>query len=233
MENYTGKYTRIYAQFTEELNKWRDEMSDALNHMDLNVLRYLLTTRRWNQLAAEEITFDQARASAFVKLGKVIEKANDEFITALNWVELATPATTAGIAIEWKPNRTYGNLSPHAEVNIGHGVTYAGSASGAGYDKESAALAEAFNKSPEILRILYDTKEEKLRKLGMRVSNDEVLGYGVGTHARPEFQGGVGVNAFRDIFAACGYTLMATRRRKTRHLGNNHFTTYTLTKEAA
>lgn len=224
--NYNGKYARIYAQFCDELEKWGNEMCDALNHMNLNVLRNLLTVRRWNMLANEEITFDQARAFAFIRLGKRIEKANRDFIAALNWVELATPATTVGIAVEWKPNCTYGNLSPHAEVNIGHGVTYTGSASGAGYDRESAALAEAFNKSPEILKIIYDAKEEKLRKLGRRVSNDEALGYGVGARARPEFQGGVGVNAFRDIFAACGYAL-------TRHMDGKHFTTYTLTKEVA
>lgn len=223
---YTGKYVRIYTQFFDELKKFYSDIANSLNHMDLNILRNLLTTRRWNQLADQEITFDQARAFAFIRLEKVIKKANRDFITNLNWVELATPATAAGIAIEWKPNRTYGNRSPHAEVNIGHGVTYTGSASGAGYDRESAALAAAFNKSPEILRILYDTKEEKLGKLGRCVSNDEVLGYGVGNHARPEFQGGVGVNAFRDIFAACGYTL-------TRHMDGKHFTTYTLTKEVA
>lgn len=221
--NYTGKYSRIYWQFTDELEKWGNEMSDALNHANLSVLRYLLTTRRWNQLITEEITFDQARAFAFIRLEKQMEKANDEFIAALNWVELSTPATSVGIVIEWKKNRTWGNI-PHAEVNIGHGVIYTGSASGYGYDKESAALAAAFNKSPEILRILYDEKEERLSKLGRRVSNDEALGYGVGNHARPEFQGGVGVNAFRDIFAACGYAL-------TRHMDGEHFTTYTLTKE--
>lgn len=220
---YTGKYIRIYTQFFDELKKWGNEMSDALNHANLSVLRHLLTVRRWNQLANEEITFDQARAFAFIKLGKVIKKANRDFIIALNNVELATPATTVGIVIEWKKNRTWGNI-PHAEVNIGHGIVYTGTASGYGYDKESTALAEAFNKSPEVLRILYDTKEEKLGKLGRCVSNDEVLGYGVGNHARPEFQGGVGVNAFRDIFAACGYAL-------TRHMDSDHFTTYTLTKE--
>lgn len=225
MENYTGKYQRIYFQFIEELDAWRDDMTDSLNHTNLSVLRNLLTVHRWKQLITEEITFDQAKAFALVKLGKVIEKANDEFIAALNWVEMATPATTVGIVIEWKRNRTWGNI-PHAEVNIGHGIVYTGTASGYGYDKESTALAEAFNKSPEILRILYDEKEERLAKLGRRVSNDEAIGYGVGNHARPEFQGGVGVNAFRDIFAACGYTL-------TRHIDGKHFTTYTLTKEAA
>lgn len=74
-------------------------------------------------------------------------------------------------------------------------ATY-GSASGCGYDKQSAAIASAMNQNPEILKILYDHAEA-----------GGTFPYGVHTFAGlPSFDGGCGVSCFYSIFEACGYT---------------------------
>lgn len=65
------------------------------------------------------------------------------------------------ISVEWKKNRTWG-LNPHASVTLEwvdeHNETdlehLNGRASGCGYDKESAAVTEALNKSKKLLKYL-------------------------------------------------------------------------------
>lgn len=86
-------------------------------------------------------------------------------------------------------------MNPRVRVAAERVATY-GSASGCGYDKESAAIASAFNQNPEILKILYDHAEA-----------GETFLYGVDVWAGlPSFAGGCGVSCFYSIFEACGYT---------------------------
>lgn len=101
------------------------------------------------------------------------------------------------INISWAKNSTWG-LNPHATINIiasdynysEYGLT--GSASGCGYDKRSAATAEAFNKSKILKAYLYKAKDKALK-------NKTKLNYGVGYGALPYFEGGVGFSSHERI----------------------------------
>lgn len=107
--------------------------------------------------------------------------------------EVGAPSAVS-VVVEWHKNRTWG-MNPRARVAAERVATY-GSASGCGYDKQSAAIANAFNQNPEILKILYDHAEA-----------GETFPYGVHTFAGlPSFAGGYGVSCFYSIFEACGYT---------------------------
>lgn len=107
--------------------------------------------------------------------------------------EVETPAAVS-IVVEWHKSKTWG-MNPCARVAAERVATY-GSASGCGYDKESAAIASAFNQNPEILKILYDHAEA-----------GGTFPYGVNVRAGlPSFDGGCGVSCFYSIFEACGYT---------------------------
>lgn len=107
--------------------------------------------------------------------------------------EIEAPAALS-IVVEWHKSKTWG-MNPRARVATERVATY-GSASGCGYDKESAAIAGAFNANPEILKIIYDHAEA-----------GGVFPYGVSTFAGlPSFDGGCGVSCFYSIFEACGYT---------------------------
>lgn len=107
--------------------------------------------------------------------------------------EVDAPASVS-VVVEWHKNRTWG-MNPRARVAAERVATY-GSASGCGYDKQSAAIASALNQNPETRKILYDHAEA-----------GGIFPYGVDVWAGlPSFAGGCGVSCFYQIFEACGYT---------------------------
>ncbi len=107
------------------------------------------------------------------------------------------------ISIKWKKSRTWG-ANPHATVYAAFTVTE-GSASGGGYDKESAAIASAFNDNPEVMAIIYTAVESGV-KPGYSVLDSVGL---------PFFDGGCGVSCFYTVFENCGYQFKKTAGGRT------------------
>ena len=97
------------------------------------------------------------------------------------------------IAIEWKKSATWGN-NPHAEVKIfynnNHIEIFTGSASGCGYDKRSAATAQAFNKCEALKALLYKAENKRLKNHS-EVTRRDFIGYGSGYSSIPCFDGGL------------------------------------------
>lgn len=109
-------------------------------------------------------------------------------------VEEVEAPVAVSVVVEWHKSQTWG-MNPRARVAAERVATY-GSASGSGYDKQSAAIASAYNQNPEILKILYDHAEA-----------GGTFPYGVTVWAGlPSFDGGCGVSCFYSIFEACSYT---------------------------
>lgn len=128
------------------------------------------------------------------KRAKEAERDAQKRFDRVHEVEEVEAPASVSIVVEWHKSRTWG-MNPRARVSAERVATY-GSASGCGYDKQSAAIASAFNQNPEILKILYDHAEA-----------GEAFPYGVNTFAGlPSFAGGCGVSCFYQIFEACGYT---------------------------
>ena len=213
MENYTGKYLHIYTQHKLEEAETKEEHTTAIMAGNENLLRHYLTARRWSQYQSGEITPDQAKAFALIRLGNALEKRDREIIARLNAIELSKPVTSAGITIQWKKSPAWG-YNPHCTINADY-QNYTGNVSGCGYDKRSAAMAEALNKCNGILLVLCDRKEKRLADLGIHASNEDCLGYGAGHSPIPCFEGGVGTNAFAAIFKECDYVLRHTFWGKT------------------
>lgn len=105
------------------------------------------------------------------------------------------------IAIEWKKSATWGN-NPHAEVKVfynnNHIEIFTGSASGCGYDKRSAATAQAFNKCEALKALLYKAENKRLKDKNGTTRRD-FLGYGSGYGALPYFEAGVGFRSHETI----------------------------------
>lgn len=105
------------------------------------------------------------------------------------------------ISIEWKKSRTWGN-NPYAEVKVFYNnnqiETFTGSASGCGYDKRSAATAEALDKC-ELLKALLYKAENKRLKNHSEVTRRDFIGYGSGNSSIPHFEGGVGFRSHETI----------------------------------
>jgi hypothetical protein len=96
------------------------------------------------------------------------------------------------ISVEWKKSRTWG-MNPTATVKVftyGNSEIYIGTASGCGYDKESASVASAMNEAPELLKMLYKAMETKA----------DTKPYGVNDYENGiSFAGGVGMSCYRNI----------------------------------
>lgn len=170
------------------------------------------TETRWKQYQAGTITREKAVELATKRATKEIEKKTAAKLAKLDRVANAPDLTFISVSIDWVRSRTWG-YNPHVEVRTNTGIYY-GTASGCGYDKESAAIAGAFNKCDSILKALYQLKEEGLRAglsdksktAACGRSNGNICGYGAGYGAIPYFEGGVGASCFWSILKKCGFS---------------------------
>ena len=196
-----------------------------------NGLRRYSTARRWEQYQNGEI--DRAKACEFAikRMNKEIEKEIEKKLAYLEAVANAPEVEYITVNVEYKRSSVWG-YNPAVEVitNSESGF-FTGYASGCGYDKESAAVAEAFNKSLGIMKVLYTLKEKALEAGESDESNTactghdnrNCVGYGAGYSVLPYFEGGVGVGCFWSILKKAGY--------KTRCNYGKHENFYSIYKE--
>ena len=127
---------------------------------------------------------------------KVIDAINKEYDS----IENAPDFESLDISIEWKKSSIWG-MNPHAELTVysknGY-ARYEATASGCGYCKLSAVMADVFNQSLS------------LRKL---ILNNDRLVYGL----RDTYfsSGGVGVSTLQNAFDCLGLKLKQTATGKT------------------
>ena len=176
-----------------------------------NTLRNESTETRWNQYKAGTITKEQAIEYATKRATKRIEKKLAAKLAHLEAVAQAPELNYIRVTVEF----TRGGRC-NAEIWSDTGY-HTGTAGGWGYDKESAAVGEAFNKDLAILKVIYTLKENALREGKTDTSatactgrdNRDIIGYGAGYTALPYFEGGVGVNCFWNILRKAGYETTA------------------------
>lgn len=182
------------------------------NESDNGLKRYS-TARRWEQYQNGEI--DRAKACEFAikRMNKEIEKEISLKLAHLEAVANAPEVRYISVNVEYRRSSTWG-YNPAVEViTNGESGIFTGYASGCGYDKESAAVADAFNKSLGILKVLYTLKEKALEAGESDESktactghdNRNCVGYGSGYSVIPYFEGGVGVGCFWSILKKAGF----------------------------
>lgn len=198
-----------------------------------NGLQRYSTARRWEQYQAGEITREKAVELATRRACKEIEKNAAAKLEQLTAAANAPAFETVSVMVTWAKSRTWG-ANPTAEVlNLGDRRTV-GHASGCGYDKESAAIAEALNQNPAALRVLYELGEAAIAQGSSPKSKTACtgynwagcIGYGAGYGVLPYFEGGVGSNCFWSIFEKAGYKVRCSASGKM-------FDVYNLEKGAA
>ena len=126
----------------------------------------------------------------------------------------ATDISTIDISVEWHKSRVWG-YNPSCKAFAGYEFT-TGHASGCGYDKESASIANALNDNDNVLRILYSF-----------VDRGGEFNMSVGVHSLgglPCFDGGCGVSTISRIFEKCGYKMRTVASGKM-------FNAYTIERE--
>lgn len=180
------------------------------NDADRGIKAYS-TDLRWKQYQDGKISREKAVEYAIKRAENETLQALYKNVEKLNAAAAAEGFSWARISVEWKRSRTWG-ANPTAKL-IMAGSRTTGSASGCGYDKESAAIAEALNENPAALAMLYDLAEKALCEgkspasktacTGFNWSN--ALPYGSGYTVLPYFEGGVGSSCYWEMFKQAGY----------------------------
>lgn len=130
---------------------------------------------------------------------KWINNRMNAVIEKLNNIESAQyEIEKVKITVEWTKSKTWGN-NPTATVEVFTNTRryeYIGTASGCGYDKESASVAQAMNQANELLNLIYTAMDEKA----------ESKPYGVNDYDTSiSFAGGVGMSCYRTICEWLGF----------------------------
>lgn len=210
-------YTNIKEQLKKEYKGYMESHAKYIEENE-NGLKNHSTETRWKQFQDGKITKEQCIEYAIKRNNKRLEKRLQEKLTQLETIGKAEEVESVTISVEWKRNPTWG-YNPTARVlvdttNYMYGGI--GTASGCGYDKQTAAVGSALNSINSMLKMLCDTKEKALENGAQyENTNRNYIAYGAGYGAIPYFEGGVGMSSFENVFNACGYVLKHQNHTKT------------------
>lgn len=139
---------------------------------------------------------EKVREKMVYRFHRENESDRQKYLHKLDRAATAPAIEDMTVCVEWARNRTWGKTpTATATVNNSDHFETRGSASGCGYDKQSAAIANALNANAAVLRVLYTHAE-----------NGGKFAYSVYMFAGlPYFDGGCGVSCFRNVFEGCGY----------------------------
>lgn len=215
---YANIRQAITAHETETISKFSQQL-EGKTAADILASCYLKQYTAPKTLEAIKNTAPAEKPAADILAKMKAKKAREEAkntakrLEALALAESCELPESVNISVEFTRSRTWGSI-PHATVTAEQRRTF-GTASGCGYDKESAAIAAAMNQHPAVMRILYDHAE-----------SGENFPYSVRTFAwLPSFDGGCGVSCFQAVFEACGYSWRQVGNGKT-------YNAYTITRKA-
>lgn len=198
------KFELLRKKAVEENEVYKIRDLKEIQEENTYMLQHYLTDLRIKQLANNEITREQAVEIATKKIEKEYKKRIETILKKIESIEQAEEIQNISISVEWVRNRTWG-YNPTAYVFTAYTGQTTGTAGSCGYDKESAAIAEAFNKNNSILKIIFKMKEKALKD-NEDITSHDACGYGAGYGALPYFEGGVGVSCFIRILKSAGFS---------------------------
>ena len=183
---------------TDPRENWKDEKE----LLDSWWIKNSFTKRERAKL--ESMTYDQILNAYKVRRIEEIKKEGERAAEEIKTVCSASMPEFIDVTVEWKKNRTWGS-NPRAEVRTGENFLESRSIGGCGYDKESTATAECFNKDAGIkkaaLVALYrNAKQPKNRR--------HIYGVNFFHCHAPYFEGGCGFSSHRHVLELAGYKLV-------------------------
>lgn len=193
------------------LKNWNEENKKKNDHG----IKRFSTETRWNQYQAGKISREKAVLYAIKRQEKKMKKELLDKIEKLEKVASAPDLELVSLYVKYNKSRTWG-YCPRVTA-FSNNKRSTGYANGCGYDKESAAVAEAFNSDFSVLKVLYTLKEKGLenalsaesKTACTGIDNRNIVGYGAGYSVLPYFEGGVGVDCFWSMFKKAGYEVKA------------------------
>lgn len=171
-----------------------------------------ITKKRLNELAKEFTHIQKAEIASMAKMYKT-ERGMLNGLEAYNKLmeeEHNKPLPIyIELGVEWHKSRTWGlcpRVSMRWEDEIGkwHYIEKAGYASGYGYDKHSAAVAEALNR---FKNLRYAVRNKDFKKAPYGIFKSE--------YTYSYFEGGVGMSCYPKIMNWLGYKMTHVADGKT------------------
>lgn len=216
IETYERYNKNIKKDIIEALEEARKEGNERDSYRFTWILQRNLTRSAFEKWKNEEITTEEAIEKAVKRETKQNEKAKENKIKHLEAIKNYNDFTKINIIVEWTKSKTWG-ANPHATAEIWsedkNGAPkyecFTGSASGWGYDKQSAAIAQALNQSNAVIKAFCEYKEKSLKKNKnidksgsscTSFDNRDAICYGFGYSAIPYFEGGTGTSCFLQGF---------------------------------
>ena len=199
----------ILSEAKEKKAKAVDFIKNGYDSDNTRGLRWHSTATRWDQFINGTITREQANEYAIQRAFKTIDKETEKTLTRVETIEKSAKIEAICVNVEWKRSSVWG-YNPNVEViardKNGHITRTYGSASGCGYDKESAATGEALGQINGIMLDLCKLKNKALNKDKKATSNSAIC-YGAGYGIIPYFEGGVGFGCHEKMLNLCGFVM--------------------------
>lgn len=211
MNNYINLTALVNATAAQQQAKTIERMTCG-EYAD-QVLRNHSTETRWNQYTGGQITRDQAIEYATKRIIKDSEKWIARQVEKLETADSSAEIVNFSVYVNWTRSRMWGynpTATIYAQDSTGKTWTATGKASGCGYDKLSAAICEALNQIPGLLKDLYAAKENAITDgttstAEINESNTKYIAYGAGYGAIPYFEGGCGSTTTATVLEKCGF----------------------------
>jgi hypothetical protein len=224
-KEYTKNYTqavKFYSQGENEtLETWVKRIKNSLISDKSDISKIVRSEEKHPVLKMREIYAQEQPKAIFKTLCyyaqkkyiKDWEKATKGILDALS-VELPT---NIRIDVSWKKSKTWG-ANPTAEVWTDEYLGLSRSVVGCGYDKESTAIAEPFNKSKQMAKIAIIAKfiDTKFKDMSLKEKEEKgVFPYSYGVrfsifHKNGIYwEGGVGASSFINCIKSVGYKMDA------------------------
>lgn len=208
---------QVKKENRKELKKAISNLNKAKKEDFTNLWYY---SEKLTKRQKEKLTKSEQKEIIKNKIIKEYEKRLAKDLKRIETIKNAkNDIDTITVNVDWVKNQTWGH-NPHATIYTNNGDITEGKASGCGYDKESAAIAQALNQNNDIVKLLYIAKNKKMTL--KNTNNHDLLGYGSGYGVLPYFEGGVGVSSLLNIFRKLNYNIVE------HHTNKSDF--YTITK---
>lgn len=201
--------SQLQKKTAEAIKKARDFTEDPREHWkdEKELLESWWIKNSFNKrerAKLESMTYDQILDAYKARRVEEIKKKSERAAEEIKAVCAASIPEFIDVTVEWKKNRTWG-ANPRAEVRTGESYYISRSIGGCGYDKESTATAECFNKDTGIkkaaLVALY-------KNAHMPKNRRHINGVNFFHCHAPYFEGGSGFSCHRHVLELAGYKLV-------------------------
>lgn len=198
--------------FSNIVSKLENRMDRNINHVMTSVRnmtcgdvlstranRDLLTPEAFRIVNSKEVTDKLPEVVVRKIRARVSKRERNEMNNAMMKLDAAWSAEVPqdiSIHVEWVKNGVYG-LNPRATVFAGS-FSSTGRASGCGYDKESAAVANALNRNASVMKIWCEHADNGGSFPYSMYCNDDT--------PVPSMDGGCGMSSVRNVFESLGYS---------------------------